>query len=115
LIKENTDKFAQIITSEHGKTISDAKGEIQRGLEVVEHATAMASLSTGETVMNVARGIDCHSYKVPIGVCSGILPFNFPFMIPCWMFPIAVTLGNTYVMKPSEKVPMSTMYLCELT
>jgi malonate-semialdehyde dehydrogenase (acetylating)/methylmalonate-semialdehyde dehydrogenase len=67
----------------------------------------MASLSTGETVMNVARGIDCHSYKVPLGVCAGIAPFNFPFMIPAWMFPIGCTLGNTYVLKPSEKVPLT--------
>jgi malonate-semialdehyde dehydrogenase (acetylating)/methylmalonate-semialdehyde dehydrogenase len=91
--------------------LADAKGEVLRGLEVVEHACSMASLSMGETMTNVARGIDCHNYKLPLGVCAGVAPFNFPIMIPAWMFPIAITLGNTFVLKPSEKVPGATMML----
>lgn len=77
---------------------------------MVEHACTMASLSMGETVYNVAKGIDCYNYRLPLGVCAGVAPFNFPAMIPLWMFPLAITLGNTYVMKPSERVPGA----CEL-
>ncbi len=76
-----------------------------KGLEVVEHACAMASLSMGETVYNAARGIDTHSYKLPLGVTAGICPFNFPAMIPLWMIPLSITLGNTMILKPSERVP----------
>lgn len=80
----------------------------------MEHACSMASLSMGETVMNVARGIDCYSFKMPMGVCAGIAPFNFPIMIPLWMFPIGITLGNTYVLKPSEKVPGTSTILARM-
>ena len=82
--------------------------------EVVEHAASFNSLAMGETVGNVAKNVDIQSYRVPLGVCGGICPFNFPAMIPLWMFPMAVTLGNTYVMKPSEKVPGATNILMEL-
>lgn len=78
---------------------------------MVEYACGLASTSMGETVQNVGRGIDGYSYKVPLGVCAGVAPFNFPFMIPCWMMPIAITLGNTYVLKPSERVPTASNFL----
>ena len=114
LIRENTDELAKLLSAEHGKTVEDAKGDIFRGLEVVEHACSVPSLMMGETTPNVGGGVDCHSYRVPLGVCAGIAPFNFPAMIPLWMFPLAVTTGNTYVLKPSERVPLSTMFLADL-
>ena len=114
LIRERTDELALLLSSEHGKTVEDAKGDIFRGLEVVEHACSVPSLMMGETTPNVGGGVDCHSYRVPLGVCAGIAPFNFPAMIPLWMFPLAVTTGNTYVLKPSERVPLSTMFLADL-
>lgn len=103
-----------MITKEHGKSILDAKGDVFRGFEVVEHSTSFQSLMMGETVENVARGVDIYSYRVPLGVCAGICPFNFPAMIPLWMYPLAITLGNTYVLKPSEKVPGATEILIDL-
>ena len=114
LIREHTDELAKLLSAEHGKTVEDAKGDIFRGLEVVEHACSVPSLMMGETTPNVGGGVDCHSYRVPLGVCAGIAPFNFPAMIPLWMFPLAVTTGNTYVLKPSERVPLSTMFLADL-
>lgn len=102
------------MTEEHGKTLVDAKGDIFRGYEVVEHACSFTSLIQGETVENVAKGVDLYSYRVPLGVCAGICPFNFPAMIPLWMFPLAITLGNTYVLKPSERVPGATDVLLDL-
>ena len=85
-----------------------------RGLEVVEHCASIASLLQGETTQNVANGMDIHSYRTPLGVCGGIAPFNFPVMIPLWMFPVAITCGNTYIMKPSERVAGSCVKLLEL-
>lgn len=85
-----------------------------RGYEVVEHAAAFNSLAMGETVENVAKNVDIYSYRRPLGVCAGIAPFNFPAMVPLWMFPLAITLGNTYVLKPSEKVPGATDILVDL-
>jgi len=82
LIREHTQELAELLSSEHGKTVDDAKGDIFRGLEVVEHACSVPSLQMGETMQNVATGVDCHSYRVPLGVCAGIAPFNFPAMIP---------------------------------
>jgi acyl-CoA reductase-like NAD-dependent aldehyde dehydrogenase len=178
LIRERTDDLAHLISAEHGKTIEDAKGDVFRGLEVVEYACSVPSLMMGETVPNVATDVDTHSYRVPLGVCAGIAPFNFPAMIPLWMFPLAVrrpregqhanphapfplarhrlprppssspqhpapsphatrrsdvpqsppghphhapppvftkvTTGNTYVLKPSERVPLTTMLLADL-
>ena len=84
--------------------MADARGDVTRGLEVVEHACGTASHIMGQTLENVSRNIDLYSFRVPLGVCAGIAPFNFPVMIPLWMFPLAVACGNTYVMKPSEKV-----------
>lgn len=113
LIKQNNQELVDAIVEEHGKTIPDAKGDIHRGLEVVEHACSMASLSMGETVYNIARNIDCYNYRLPLGVTAGICPFNFPAMIPLWMFPLSITLGNTMVMKPSERVPSTTLLLAK--
>ncbi|GAM27336.1 hypothetical protein SAMD00019534_105110 [Acytostelium subglobosum LB1] len=114
LINKNMDKIAAIITEEQGKTLPDAKGDVFRGLEVVEHACNVATLMMGETVENVSKNVDIYSYNQPLGVCAGITPFNFPAMIPLWMFPLAIACGNTYVLKPSERVPGASMYLAEL-
>ena len=108
------DKIAQVITLEHGKSLVDAKGDVFRGYEVVEHAASFTSLNQGETLGNVAKGVDLQSYRVPLGVCAGVAPFNFPAMCPLWMFPLAITLGNTYIMKPSEKVPGTMEILLDL-
>ena len=114
LIRKNMDKLALSITTEQGKTLKDAHGDIFRGLEVVEHACGMATLQMGEYVPNVSNGVDTYSLREPLGVCAGICPFNFPAMIPLWMFPIAVTCGNTFVLKPSEKDPGASVMLAEL-
>ncbi|CAH9125164.1 unnamed protein product [Cuscuta epithymum] len=114
LIRKNMDKLALNITTEQGKTLKDAQGDVFRGLEVVEHACGMATLQMGEYVCNVSNGVDTYSIREPLGVCAGICPFNFPAMIPLWMFPIAVTSGNTFVLKPSEKDPGASMMLAEL-
>ena len=91
LIRENMDALAENITKEQGKTITDAKGDVQRGLEVVEHCASLTTLLMGETSDNLASDLDTYSYRMPLGVCAGIAPFNFPAMIPLWMFPLAVT------------------------
>ncbi|XP_075499714.1 methylmalonate-semialdehyde dehydrogenase [acylating], mitochondrial-like, partial [Primulina tabacum] len=114
VICKNMDKLALNITKEQAKTLKDAQGDVFRGLEVVEHACGMATLQMGEYVSNVSNGIDTYSIREPLGVCSGICPFNFPAMIPLWMFPVAVTCGNTSVLKPSEKDPGASMILAEL-
>ncbi|CAD7969917.1 unnamed protein product [Amoebophrya sp. A120] len=113
-IRENTEELAQLITKEQGKTIADANGDIFRGLEVVEMACALPSWLQGESLQNIADGVDCHSYRTPLGVTAGIAPFNFPAMIPLWMFPFSAGCGNTMLMKPSERVPLSTIRLMEL-
>lgn len=114
LLKQNQDRIAAAITREHGKSLVDSKGDIFRGYEVVEHAASFTSLAQGESLENVAKGVDIYSYRVPLGVASGICPFNFPAMIPLWMYPLAITLGNTYVLKPSEKVAGATNILIDL-
>ncbi len=114
LVEEHADELAELITAEHGKVFSDAKGELTRGLEVVEFACGIPHLQKGEHSLNVGRGVDSFSQMMPIGVCAGISPFNFPAMVPMWMFPVAIACGNTFVMKPSEKDPTSTMRLAEL-
>ena len=103
-----------MITHEHGKSLVDAKGDVFRGYEVVEHAASFGSLAMGETVENVAKGVDIYSFRKPLGVCAGICPFNFPAMIPLWMYLLSITLGNTYVLKPSEKVAGTTEILIDL-
>ncbi|OZG70370.1 methylmalonate-semialdehyde dehydrogenase (acylating) [Hahella sp. CCB-MM4] len=114
LIEAHADELATLITLEHGKVFSDAKGELIRGLEVVEFACGIPHLLKGEHSLNVGRGVDSHSLMQPLGVCVGISPFNFPAMVPMWMFPIAIACGNTFVMKPSEKDPSTTYRLAEL-
>ncbi|WP_326543067.1 CoA-acylating methylmalonate-semialdehyde dehydrogenase [Pseudorhodoferax sp.] len=114
LIRENMAELAAILTAEQGKTLPDAEGDVFRGLEVVEHAAAIGNLQLGELANNVASGVDTYTVLQPLGVCAGITPFNFPAMIPLWMFPMAIATGNTFVLKPSEQDPMVTMRLCEL-
>lgn len=114
LVGEHKDKIAHNIVTENGKTFPDAQGDVHRGFEVVEEACSVASKLMGETLENVAGNIDTYSYRQPLGVCAGIAPFNFPAMIPLWMFPLAVSCGNTFIMKPSERTPGATMLLAEL-
>lgn len=114
LIRANAKNIAQVLTAEQGKTLADAEGDIQRGLEVVEHACSIGTLQMGEYTEGVARGVDTYTLRQPLGVCAGITPFNFPAMIPLWMFPMAIVCGNTFVLKPSEQDPLSTMMLVEL-
>lgn len=114
LLKLHQDDIAELLSSESGKVVADARGEVWRGIEVVEQAMNMPALMMGETLANVARKIDTASYLQPLGVCAGITPFNFPAMIPLWMFPLAIAAGNTFVLKPSEQVPLTSMRLAEL-
>ncbi len=114
LVREHTSELAELITREHGKTLPDAEGEVGRGLEVIEHACSMTSLQLGEYAENAATGIDVYTLIQPLGVCAGITAFNFPIMLPSFMFPIAVTAGNTFVLKPSEQDPTSSLRLAEL-
>ncbi|HAD10401.1 MAG TPA: methylmalonate-semialdehyde dehydrogenase (CoA acylating) [Porticoccaceae bacterium] len=114
LLKEHQEEIAEILSQETGKTFEDAKGDVWRGIEVAEQAANIASLMMGETVENVARSIDTHSWTQPLGVCAGITPFNFPAMIPLWMFPLAIACGNTFILKPSERDPLTPTRLVEL-
>ncbi|KIG03675.1 CoA-acylating methylmalonate-semialdehyde dehydrogenase [Caballeronia concitans] len=114
LVRQNMKRIAETLTAEQGKTLADAEGDIFRGLEVVEHACSIGTLQQGEFAENVAGGVDTYTLRQPIGVCAGITPFNFPAMIPLWMFPMAIVCGNTFVLKPSEQDPLSTMELVEL-
>ncbi|GLT19866.1 methylmalonate-semialdehyde dehydrogenase (acylating) [Vibrio zhanjiangensis] len=114
LLKEHHDELAELLSKETGKIFVDAKGDVWRGIEVVEQAANIASNMMGETVENVATDIDSYSMIQPLGVCCGITPFNFPAMIPLWMFPLAIAAGNTFVLKPSEQVPLTAMRLAEL-
>jgi len=114
LIRRDMKKLAACLTAEQGKTLPDAEGDVFRGLEVVEHACSIGTLSLGEFAEQVANGVDTYYIRQPIGVCAGITPFNFPAMIPLWMFPMAIVCGNTFVMKPSEQDPMTPMLLAEL-
>jgi malonate-semialdehyde dehydrogenase (acetylating)/methylmalonate-semialdehyde dehydrogenase len=114
LLRENTAKLAEMITREHGKTLPDAEGEVGRGLEVVEHACSIANLQLGEYAENAASGIDVYTLVQPLGVCAGITAFNFPVMLPCFMFPIAVACGNTFILKPSEQDPSASLLLAQL-
>ena len=114
LVREHMPRIARTLSTEQGKTLPDAEGDVFRGLEVVEHACSIGTLQLGEFAENVANGVDTYSIRQPIGVCAGITPFNFPAMIPLWMFPMAVVCGNTFVLKPSEQDPMTSMLLAEL-
>jgi malonate-semialdehyde dehydrogenase (acetylating)/methylmalonate-semialdehyde dehydrogenase len=114
LLEEHFEELAALVTREHGKTLAEARAEVNRGIEVVEFACGIPSLITGEVLPNIAGDVDAEAVRHPVGVCVGITPYNFPFMVPLWMFPIALTCGNTFVLKPSEKVPLSSQRLGEL-
>jgi len=114
LIERDRAEMAALVTQEHGKVLHDADGSIQRGLEVVEFACGMPHLVKGEYSEQVGTGVDSYSMRQPLGVCAGITPFNFPAMVPMWMFPLAITCGNTFVLKPSEKDPSLSLKLAEL-
>ncbi|OAQ13987.1 methylmalonate-semialdehyde dehydrogenase [Bibersteinia trehalosi Y31] len=114
LLETHFDELARLISTEHGKIYSDAIGELTRGLEVVEFATGIPHLQKGEFSANVGRGIDSYSVQQPLGVVAGITPFNFPAMVPMWMFPVALACGNTFVLKPSEKDPSASIRIAEL-
>jgi malonate-semialdehyde dehydrogenase (acetylating)/methylmalonate-semialdehyde dehydrogenase len=114
LLEKNRDKLAGMIGSEHGKVLSDATGEVTRGIEVVEFACGIPHLLKGEFTENVGTDIDSYSMRQAVGVCAGITPFNFPAMVPMWMFPVAIACGNTFVLKPSERVPSTALCLAEL-
>jgi malonate-semialdehyde dehydrogenase (acetylating) / methylmalonate-semialdehyde dehydrogenase len=114
LVREQMSAIARTLSAEQGKTLADAEGDVFRGLEVVEHACSIGTLQLGEFAENVAGGVDTYTLRQPIGVCAGISPFNFPAMIPLWMFPMAIVCGNTFVLKPSEQDPMTPMLLGEL-
>ncbi|MDX6368369.1 MAG: malonate-semialdehyde dehydrogenase (acetylating) / methylmalonate-semialdehyde dehydrogenase, partial [Nocardioidaceae bacterium] len=114
IVNRRQDELAAAITSEHGKVLSDALGEVQRGLEVVEFACGIPSLLKGEYSDQVSTGIDSFSFRQPLGVVAGITPFNFPVMVPMWMFPVAIACGNTFVLKPSERDPSPSLLLAEM-
>jgi malonate-semialdehyde dehydrogenase (acetylating) / methylmalonate-semialdehyde dehydrogenase len=114
IVNDRQDELAAAITSEHGKVLSDAAGEVQRGLEVVEFACGIPSLLKGEYSDQVSTGVDSFSFRQPLGVVAGITPFNFPVMVPMWMFPVAIACGNTFVLKPSERDPSASLLLAEM-
>lgn len=114
LIVRDIDELAELVSSQHGKTLADAKGEVTRGLEVVEFACGIPQLLKGEISEQVAGNVDTYSIRQPLGIVAGITPFNFPTMVPMWMFPVAIACGNTFVLKPSERTPSATMRLVEL-
>jgi malonate-semialdehyde dehydrogenase (acetylating)/methylmalonate-semialdehyde dehydrogenase len=114
LLHSHRDELAALITAEHGKVLSDAAGEVQRGLEVVEFACGIPHLLKGEHSEQVSRGVDAYSVREPLGVVAGITPFNFPVMVPMWMFPLAIAAGNAFVLKPSERDPSASVRLAEL-
>ena len=114
LMDENRHELASVVNEEHGKTISDALGSIQRGMEVIEFACGIPQLLKGEHSENVGTKIDLHTVRQPVGVCVGITPFNFPVMVPLWMFPMAIACGNTFILKPSEKDPSASILIAKL-
>jgi malonate-semialdehyde dehydrogenase (acetylating)/methylmalonate-semialdehyde dehydrogenase len=114
LVEQNFDALCRTVTREHGKTYAEAKGSVYRGLENIEYACGVPSLLFGDTLENLARGVDCETLLQPLGVTVGITPFNFPAMVPLWMYPLAIACGNTFVLKPSEKVPLTAVLLGQL-
>lgn len=114
LLEEHFEELIRLNTREHGKTLAESRGDVKRGIEMVEFACGVPSLLMGESLENLARGIDCETIRQPLGVCVGITPFNFPAMVPLWMYPIALVCGNTFVLKPSEKVPLTAIRIVEL-
>jgi malonate-semialdehyde dehydrogenase (acetylating)/methylmalonate-semialdehyde dehydrogenase len=114
LLKRHQKELAAIVTDEHGKTLPDAMGSVQRGIEVVEFACGIPHLLKGEYAENAGTQVDTHTVRQPVGVCAGITPFNFPVMVPLWMFPMAIACGNTFILKPSEKVPSASIRMAQL-
>jgi malonate-semialdehyde dehydrogenase (acetylating)/methylmalonate-semialdehyde dehydrogenase len=114
LVNARTQELAEIISDEHGKVVSDARGEVQRGLEVIEFACGIPTLLKGDYSDQVSTGVDLFSFRQPLGVCAGITPFNFPAMVPMWMYPVAIACGNTFVLKPSERDPSASQLVAEL-
>ncbi|MDN5748890.1 MAG: CoA-acylating methylmalonate-semialdehyde dehydrogenase [Pseudonocardia sp.] len=114
LVNARTQDIAEAISDEHGKVVSDARGEVQRGMEVIEYACGIPTLLKGEYSDQVSRGVDLFSFRQPLGVCAGITPFNFPAMVPMWMHPVAIACGNTFVLKPSERDPSASTLVAEL-
>ncbi len=114
LLEQHHLELARILSTENGKTMDDAKAEIRRAIQMVEVSCGMPSLMMGQSLENVARGIDCQTIRQPLGVCAGITPFNFPGMVPMWMYPFAIACGNSFILKPSEKVPMTPNRCAEL-
>ncbi|HKC30865.1 MAG TPA: CoA-acylating methylmalonate-semialdehyde dehydrogenase, partial [Burkholderiales bacterium] len=114
LLEKNQKALAATLSEEHGKTLDDAMGSVQRGIEVVEFACGIPHLLKGEYSENVGTQVDTHTLRQPVGVCAGITPFNFPVMVPLWMFPLAIACGNTFILKPSEKVPSASVRMAEL-
>ena len=114
LLEEHFEELAAIITRHHGKTLEESRGEVRRGIEVVDFACGAPTLLQGRTLRDVSGGVDQDLYRYPVGVCAGIPPFNFPVMIPLWMFPLAVVAGNTFVLKPSERTPLGAARLAEI-
>lgn len=113
-LEQHADELARLVTRENGKTLEEARGDVRRGIEVVEFACGIAHLLKGESLPQVAEQIDAVTMREPLGVCAGITPYNFPAMVPMWMFPLAIACGNTFVLKPSEKVPLTAIRLAEL-
>jgi len=113
LLEEHFDEMARIVTTEHGKTLDEARGSVRRGIECVEAACGAPSLMQGSALEDIAAGIDCHVVRQPLGVCAAIAPFNFPAMVPMWFLPFAIVTGNTFVLKPSEQVPLSQRRMAE--
>lgn len=114
LLEQHFDELARLVTRENGKTLDEARGDVRRGIEVVEFACGISHLAKGESLPQVAEQIDAVTMREPLGVCVGITPFNFPAMVPMWMYPIAIGCGNTFILKPSEKVPLTALRLAEL-
>ncbi len=114
LLTEHADEVAKIVSREHGKTFNESRASIQRGIEMIEFAWGLPSLLVGETIENVTADIDCETIRHPLGVVAGITPFNFPAMVPLWMYPVAITCGNCFILKPSERVPLSAVRIAEL-
>ena len=114
LLEEHFEDLVRSNTREHGKTLIESRGDVRRGIEMVEFACGIPSLLMGENLENIARGIDCDTIRQPLGVCVGITPFNFPAMVPLWMYPVALVCGNTFVLKPSEKVPLTAIKIAKL-
>src|SRR5204863_6374004 len=114
LLEDHFEELSELVTRENGKTWEEARGDVRRGIEVVEFACGIPHLLKGDALPQVAEQIDAVTTREPVGVCAGITPFNFPAMVPLWMFPIAIACGNAFILKPSEKVPLTAVRMGEL-